>query len=171
MNKKNFLGTVCVAVALSAVVSACGDGTTRSAGWEFSRNMYDPIAYNPDQPNNNFENKITAQTPPEGTNPIGFERFEYGNSVEEYERAGAESVNPLVVESGEPATWGSTLFDLLRSMSWGRGCWRRTYHCGPRGRRFQRKTGLGKFPSAAFVSSVIGCALFKRRSDVRTFRW
>ena len=97
MNKKNFLGTVCVAVALSAVVSACGDGTTRSAGWEFSRNMYDPIAYNPDQPNNNFENKITAQTPPEGTNPIGFERFEYGNSVEEYERAGAESVNPLVV--------------------------------------------------------------------------
>ncbi|NGM90939.1 cytochrome c, partial [Parapusillimonas sp. SGNA-6] len=75
MNKKNFLGTVCVAVVLTAVVTACGDGTTRSRGWEFSRNMYDPIAYNPDQPNDNFKNKQTAQLPPSGTNPIGFERF------------------------------------------------------------------------------------------------
>ncbi|WP_234993133.1 c-type cytochrome [Sphingobacterium lactis] len=97
MNKKNFLGTVCAAVALTAVVSACGDGTTRSAGWEFSRNMYDPIAFNPDQPNDNFTNKITAQTPPQGSNPIGFERFEYGNSVEEYERAGLELKNPLAM--------------------------------------------------------------------------
>jgi len=97
MNKKNFLGTVCVAIALSAIVSACGDGTTRGAGWEFSRNMYDPIAFNPDQPNNNFKDKKTAQTPPEGTNPIGFDRFEYGNSNEEYERAGLELKNPLIV--------------------------------------------------------------------------
>ncbi|GGE08850.1 cytochrome c [Sphingobacterium cellulitidis] len=97
MNKKNFLGTVCVAVALTAVVSSCGDGTTRSAGWEFSRNMYDPIAFNPDQPNKNFKNNITAQTPPQGSNPIGFDRFDYGNSVEEYERAGLELKNPIVV--------------------------------------------------------------------------
>ncbi len=95
MNKKNFLGTVCVAAVLTAVVTACGDGTTRSAGWEFSRNMYDPIAYNPDQPNNNFENKQTAQLPPVGTNPIGFDRFEYANTIEDYERAGAELQNPL----------------------------------------------------------------------------
>ncbi|MBL1410885.1 c-type cytochrome [Sphingobacterium faecale] len=97
MNKKNFLGAVCVAVAFAAVTTACGDGTTRSTGLEFSRNMYDPIAYNPDQPNNNFKNKQTAQTPPAGTDPIGFERFgsEYENTVEDYTRAGAELTNPL----------------------------------------------------------------------------
>ena len=97
MNKKNFLGTVCVAVALAAVVSACGDGTTRSAGWEFSRNMYDPIAFNPDQPNKNFKNNQTAQLPPSGTTPIGYDRFEYANTVEDYNRAGLELKNPLVV--------------------------------------------------------------------------
>lgn len=95
MNKKGFLVSVCAAFALAAVVSSCGDGKTRSTGLEFSRNMYDPIAYNPDQPNNNFSNKMTAQLPPEGTTPIGFERFEFANSVEEYERAGRELVNPL----------------------------------------------------------------------------
>ncbi len=96
MNKKNFLGTVCAAVALAAVVSACGDGTTRSTGWEFSRNMYDPIAFNPDQPNKNFKNGITAQTPPTGTTPIGFTRFEFPNTTEGYEAAGAQiTVNPL----------------------------------------------------------------------------
>ncbi|MFZ4862061.1 c-type cytochrome [Sphingobacterium sp. Mn56C] len=99
MNKKNFLGAVCLAVTFAAVFTACGDGTTRSTGLEFSRNMYDPIAYNPDQPNNNFENGQTAQTPPKGTDPIGFEKFgaEYANTPEDYQRAGAEVKNPLPV--------------------------------------------------------------------------
>jgi hypothetical protein len=60
--------------------------------------MYDPIAFNPDQPNKNFKNGITAQTPPTGTTPIGFTRFDYENSVEGYELAGAEiTANPLTV--------------------------------------------------------------------------
>jgi len=109
MNKKNFLGSVCAALALAAVVSSCGDGKSRGTGWEFSRNMYDPIAYNPDQPNNNFENKITAQLPPAGTNPIGFERFEFANSIEEYERAGRELVNPLVITEANVAQ-GNALY-------------------------------------------------------------
>ncbi len=109
MNKKNFLGTVCAAVAFAAVVSSCGDKTTRSTGLEFSRNMYDPIAYNPDQPNENFENKITAQTPPKGTNPIGFDRFEYENSLEGYELAGREVKNPLVANA-ENLEKGKALF-------------------------------------------------------------
>ncbi|TJZ61161.1 cytochrome c [Sphingobacterium olei] len=109
MNKKNFLGTVCVAVALAAVVSACGDGTTRDAGWEFSRNMYDPIAYNPDQPNNNFKNNQTAQTPPIGTTPIGFERFEFANTLEDYQRAGVELTNPLAATE-ENIAQGEHLF-------------------------------------------------------------
>lgn len=110
MNRKNFLGTVCMSVALAAVLSACGDGTTRSTGWEFSRNMYDPIAFNPDQPNKNFKNGITAQTPPAGTTPIGFTRFDYENSTEGYELAGAElTVNPLLVTE-ENLTDGHALF-------------------------------------------------------------
>ena len=94
MNKIKTIGSVCLAVAFSAIISACGDGTTRSTGWEFSRNMYDPIGYNADQPNPNFENGITAQLPPEGTTPIGFDRFEFENTMEGYEAA-ASLVNPL----------------------------------------------------------------------------
>lgn len=95
MNKTKLFGTACFAVAFAALVSACGDKTTRRTGWEFSRNMYDPIGYNPDQPNTNFENGQTAQTPPEGTTPVGFERFEYANTMEGYEAAGDELKNPL----------------------------------------------------------------------------
>jgi len=62
MNKKNLLGTLCAAVALTALVSSCGDKTTRSTGLEFSRNMYDPLAFNPDQPNANFADGKTAAT-------------------------------------------------------------------------------------------------------------
>ena len=111
MNKRNFLSAVCMAVAFAAVSTACGDGTTRSRGLEFSRNMYDPLAYNPDQPNNNFENKITAQTPPAGTLPQGFEKFgaEYANTPEDYQRAGAELVNPLEVNE-ENLAQGQHLF-------------------------------------------------------------
>jgi hypothetical protein len=114
MNKKNFLGTICVAVAVASGLSACGDGTTRSVGWEFSRNMYDPIAYNPDQPNDNFENKQTAQLPPEGTVPVGFENFGhlYNHTNEDYERAGAELVNPLEINEVNLAK-GEHLFQVF----------------------------------------------------------
>lgn len=95
MNKIKLIGSACIAVAFAAVVSSCGDGTTRSTGLEFSRNMYDPIGYNPDQPNNNFANKITAQTPPAGTVPIGFDRYPFENSMEGYEAASAGYQNPL----------------------------------------------------------------------------
>lgn len=95
MNKMKLLSAVGAAVAFATVVSSCGDGTTRDRGWEFSRNMYDPLGYNPDQPNANFADGKTAQTPPEGTTPVGFERFPYANTLEDYERAGAELINPL----------------------------------------------------------------------------
>ncbi len=95
MNKIRIIGSVCLAVAFSALVSACGDGKTKSTGWEFSRNMYDPIGYNPDQPNPNFSNGITAQVPPEGTTPIGFDRFDYPSTIEGYEEASANLYNPL----------------------------------------------------------------------------
>lgn len=111
MNNRSFLGTVCLAVALAAGLSSCGDGKTRSTGWEFARNMYDPIGYNPDQPNTNFANNMTAQTPPEGSTPIGFERFEFVNTMEDYERAGLELVNPLF-ETEENLAKGDALYQV-----------------------------------------------------------
>jgi hypothetical protein len=96
MNKIKIIGSVCLAVAFSALVSACGDGKTKSTGWEFARNMYDPIGYNPDQPNPNFANGITAQVPPAGTTPVGFDRVDiYPNTMEGYEEASANLHNPL----------------------------------------------------------------------------
>ena len=118
MNKKSILGTVCAAVALTALVSSCGDNTTRSTGWEFSRNMYDPIAFNPDQPNENFANKQTVQTPPKGTDPIGFTRFEYANTLEDYERAGREVTSPLAV-TPENLEAGKALFTTYCSVCHG----------------------------------------------------
>src|SRR5690554_2300515 len=95
MNKGRFLGAVCIAAALVVSAASCGEKQTRSTGWEFARNMYDPIGYNPDQPNPNFANGITAQVPPAGTTPIGFGRFEYPNTFEGYEEASANLHNPL----------------------------------------------------------------------------
>jgi cytochrome c len=57
--------------------------------------MYDPIAYNPDQPNKNFKNGQTAQTPPAHTAPVGFDKYDYPNTKEGYEAAGAALVNPV----------------------------------------------------------------------------
>src|SRR3546814_9299748 len=95
MNKMKLLSAVGAAVAIAAVVTSCGDGTTRSRGWEFSRNMYDPLGYNPDQPNPNFADGKTAQMPPAGTVPVGFERFAYVNTMEDYERRSEEHTSEL----------------------------------------------------------------------------
>ena len=95
MNRMKLLSAVGAAVVIATVVTSCGDGTTRDRGWEYSRNMYDPLGYNPDQPNANFADGKTAQTPPAGTVPVGFERFPYENTLADYERAGAELTNPL----------------------------------------------------------------------------
>jgi mono/diheme cytochrome c family protein len=92
MNKKNIVYAAFILFASVAMLSACRD--KRSTGLEYARNMYDPIAYNQDQPNKNFANGATAQTPPANTDPIGFVRYEYANTKEGYE-ASAALVNPL----------------------------------------------------------------------------
>jgi len=120
MNKKGFPVSACAALALAAVLSGCGDGKTRSTGWEFSRNMYDPLAYNPDQPNSNFANNMTAQVPPAGTLPVGFERFEFANTTEEYERAGLELKNPLAKTKANLAK-GEALYQVYCAVCHGQG--------------------------------------------------
>lgn len=81
--------------------------------------MYDPIGYNPDQPNSNFANGQTAQTPPTGTVPVGFARFEYANTLEDYERAGRELSNPLEMNDATLAK-GEALFNTYCSVCHGK---------------------------------------------------
>jgi mono/diheme cytochrome c family protein len=92
MNKKYIVYAAFIVLASVAMLSACRD--KKSTGLEYARNMYDPIAYNQDQPNKNFANGATSQTPPANTDPIGFDRYELPNTKEGYE-ASATVVNPL----------------------------------------------------------------------------
>ena len=96
MNKFLLVRAAFITVAIAAVVSSCSD--KRSTGWEFAPNMYIPKAYNPDQPNPNFKNGLTAQLPPEGTMPVGFDKTEeYPNTPEGYQAASLSLSNPLPV--------------------------------------------------------------------------
>lgn len=103
MNKLRILSLTFFAAASVAFISSCGDN--KSPGWEYARNMYDPIAYNPDQPNENFANKQSAQLPPAGTTPVGYDRVveEYPNTIEGYNAASAGLKNPVPVT---PVTLG-----------------------------------------------------------------
>jgi len=95
MNKTRIVYVALFAFTLAVSFSSCRD--KRSTGLEYARNMYDPIAYNPDQANKNFANGVTAQTPPINTDPIGFVKYEFANTKEGYEAAGASLVNPLAL--------------------------------------------------------------------------
>jgi mono/diheme cytochrome c family protein len=88
MNKIKILGTTVIIIAATIIISSCKD--KRSTGWEYAPNMYEHIAYDPDQKNDNFKDGKTAQVPPEGTTPIGFTRFDYPNTKDGYEKAGIE---------------------------------------------------------------------------------
>lgn len=98
MNKLRVFNIALLALVASLVIAACGGKS--SPGWEYARNMYDPIAYNPDQPNKNFKDGKTAQLPPANTTPVGgFDKLEdsYPNTLEGYEAAGKSMSNPLPV--------------------------------------------------------------------------
>jgi mono/diheme cytochrome c family protein len=113
MNKNKFVYTAFLAIAFAATFSACKD--KRSTGLEYARNMYDPIAYNPDQANKNFKDGKTAQLPPAHTKPVGFTEYdEYPNTKEGYEAAGVSMVNPLPVDTVNLAQ-GKHLFTVFCS--------------------------------------------------------
>jgi len=88
MNKFRILGASVIAVAATVLISSCND--KRSTGWEYAPNMYEHIAYDPDQKNPNFADGKTAQVPPAGTIPVGFVKFDYPNTKDGYELAGTE---------------------------------------------------------------------------------
>lgn len=108
MNKIKILGLMTVTIAASIVVSSCND--KRSTGWEYAPNMYEHIAYDPDQKNDNFKDGKTAQVPPPHTTPIGFVRFDYPNTLAGYEQAGTEVKSPLP-QTAQNFADGKVLFE------------------------------------------------------------
>ena len=94
MNKNKIVAASFVVLALAVTtLSSCRN--KNNPGLEYARNMYDHIAYDPDQANKNFANGQTAQTPPANTSPVGFVKYEYANTKEGYEAAGLNLHNPL----------------------------------------------------------------------------
>jgi mono/diheme cytochrome c family protein len=93
MNKIKILGITVITIAATVVITSCKD--KRSTGWEYAPNMYEHLAYDPDQKNDNFKDGKTAQVPPAGTTPIGFVRFDYPNTHDGYELAGTEVKSTL----------------------------------------------------------------------------
>ncbi len=93
MNKFRILGLTAITIAATILVTSCKD--KKSTGWEYAPNMYEHIAYDPDQKNPNFKDGKTAQVPPAGTIPLGFTRFDYPNTRDGYEKASGEVQNPL----------------------------------------------------------------------------
>jgi mono/diheme cytochrome c family protein len=94
MNKNKILGITVTVIAASVIITSCKD--KRSTGWEYAPNMYEHIAYDPDQKNDNFKDGKTAQLPPAGTIPVGFVKFDYPNTKDGYELAGTAEKSPLV---------------------------------------------------------------------------
>lgn len=140
MNRIRIVSAVVFTIAVTAVISSCSN--KRSTGWEFARNMYDPLAYNPDQPNKNFKNGQTAQLPPANTSPIGFDRAEeYPETQDGYLAASAGMKNPLEVNTANLQS-GKVLYLNMCS------------HChGPQGKGDGSIVKLDKFPAPPSYST------------------
>ncbi len=133
MNKLRILGLTFLTVASASVISSCDK---KGPGLEFARNMYDPIAYNYDQPNENFANGQTAQVPPTGTMPVGYDPVvdQYPNTMDGYLAASANLKNPLPANA-QNLYQGKVLFQHMCS------------HChGTEGKGDGQIIKLEKFP-------------------------
>jgi mono/diheme cytochrome c family protein len=108
MNKIKILGITVITIAATVVITSCKD--KRSTGWEYAPNMYEHIAYDPDQPNPNFKDGKTAQRPPAGTIPVGFVTFDYPNTKDGYELAGTE-VKSTLPQTQDNFAEGQVLFE------------------------------------------------------------
>jgi mono/diheme cytochrome c family protein len=118
MNKIKILGTTAIIIAATIIISSCKD--KRSTGWEYAPNMYEHIAYDPDQKNDNFKDGKTAQVPPAGTIPVGFISFDYPNTKDGYEKAGVEFVD-TIAKTQQNLADGQILFEHFCSPCHGMG--------------------------------------------------
>ena len=118
MNKNKILGITVMMFASALVVTSCKD--KRSTGWEYAPNMYEHIAYDPDELNPNFKDGKTAQLPPAGTIPVGFVKFDYDKTNDGYAKASLEVKSPLE-QTPQNFAEGKILFEHFCSPCHGLG--------------------------------------------------
>jgi len=108
MNKFRMLGLAVIIITASVLVTSCD--SKRSTGWEYAPNMYEHIAFDPDQKNPNFKDGKTAQVPPAGTTPVGFVRFDYPGTRAGYDQASIE-VKSMLEQTPQNLADGKVLFE------------------------------------------------------------
>ena len=107
MNKFKILGITVITIVASVIITSCKD--KRSTGWEYAPNMYEHIAYDPDQKNDNFKDGKTAQVPPAGTIPVGFIKFDYPNTNDGY-LAASVGYKDTIAHTAQNLAEGQVLF-------------------------------------------------------------
>ena len=95
-------GILFISAFVAALILVSCSKVKRKPGWEFAPQMYEPIAYNPDQPNPVFADGRTAQLPPEGTVRAKDQfYFPFNAHDSSFTAAGqAFTTNPLAGEKG-----------------------------------------------------------------------
>tara|TARA_B100000579_G_C22826728_1_gene853572 strand:+ start:1634 stop:2230 length:597 start_codon:yes stop_codon:yes gene_type:complete len=88
-------------ILLCLVCVSCGDSASDGIkekdhpGYEYMPDMYHSFAYDAYSVNPNFSDSMTARKPVQGTIARGFMPFEYENTLEDFNRAAEELINPL----------------------------------------------------------------------------
>ena len=96
--KKNIIGGLTVLAI--ATFTSCGPDL--SPGVEYMPDMYRSPSIEPyvDNAEYGYPDSMSARKPVEGTIPRGsFRPFAYENTLEDYEKAGNEMVNPIQLNS------------------------------------------------------------------------
>lgn len=85
---------VLVTFGFALALSSCGAGHN-DPGYEYMPNMYRSPSSETYSPSTVFEDGMSARQPVANTIPRGFKPFEYNNTLEDFNKAGLELVNPL----------------------------------------------------------------------------
>lgn len=89
---------------------SCGKKDNSSPGYEYMPDMYRSASYETYSENPNYADGMTARKPVAGTIPQGFKPYLYPNTVEGYEAAGTELINP-VSKSNKVTAEGKELYN------------------------------------------------------------
>lgn len=89
---------------------SCGKKDNSAPGYEYMPDMYRSASYETYSENPNYADGMTARKPVAGTIPQGFKPYPYPNTVEGYEAAGTELINP-VSKSNKVTAEGKELYN------------------------------------------------------------
>lgn len=93
-------GFLLISASAALILASCSK-VRREPGWQYAPQMYEPVAYSPDQKNTAFADGRTAQLPPEGTVQSDEKfYFPYAKDDSGFVAAGrAFAVNPVPLDN------------------------------------------------------------------------